>query len=156
MISDMMHTRENIGRKLALTARAVRAYGEQQMAGAGSSMTVAIIAKIVAVEPGLSQRELADVMGVEGPTMARHLDRLEADGIVTRTRDTQDRRVVRITLTDAGHRLNRQLLKVSARNQQQLTTIFDPDELDRFEQYLDRIKAHATELLRTGEEAMAS
>ncbi|HRE01202.1 MAG TPA: MarR family transcriptional regulator [Ilumatobacteraceae bacterium] len=152
----MTQSRENIGRKLALTARTVRAYGDQQMADAGSSMTVAIIAKILAAEPGLSQRELADRMGVEGPTMVRHLDRLEADDIVVRTRDTQDRRVVRITLTDTGHRLHRRLQKVSVRSQQQLTTIFTPDELDRFEQYLDRIKAHATDLVNTGEKAVAS
>jgi DNA-binding MarR family transcriptional regulator len=139
----MKHHQEYIGRKLALTSRVVRAYADQQMAGAGSSLSVAIIAKIVAATPGLSQRELADQMGVEGPTMARHLDRLEADGIVARTRDTQDRRIGRLS-------------KIAARNHRQLTSVFGTDELTRFEEYLDRINAHANELLHAGEEAMAS
>src|SRR6188508_1842566 len=142
----MNHRQEYIGRKLALTSRVVRAYADQQMAGAGSSLSVAIIAKIVAATPGLSQRELADQMGVEGPTMARHLDRLEADGIVARTRDTQDRRIVRVTLTDAGQQLNGRLSKIAARNHRQLTSVFGTDELTRFEDYLDRINAHANEL----------
>ncbi len=152
----MKHQHEYIGRRLALTSRVVRAYADQQMAGAGSSITVAIIAKIVASDPGLSQRELADRMGVEGPTMARHLDRLESDGIVTRTRDTQDRRIVRIALTDAGRRLNQRLSKIAARNHVQLTSIYDADELARFEEYLDRIRSHAGELLQAGEDVMAS
>ena len=88
--------------------------------------------------------------------MARHLDRLESDGIVTRTRDTRDRRIVRIALTEAGRRLNQRLSKVAARNHQQLTSIFDAGELTRFEEYLDRINAHASELLRAGAEVMAS
>jgi len=152
----MKHQYEYVGRRLALTARLVRAYADQQMARVDSSITVAIIAKIVAADPGLSQRELAGRMGVEGPTMARHLDRLESDGIVTRTRDTKDRRIVRIALTDAGRRLNTRLAKISARNHQQLTSVFDAAELARFEEYLDRLKAHAAGLIEAGEEAIAS
>ena len=39
-----------------------------------------------------------------GPALVRHIDRLEADGIVTRTRDPADRRVIRLRLTAAGAR----------------------------------------------------
>ena len=126
------------------------------MARVDSSLTVAIIAKIVAADPGLSQRELADQMGVEGPTMARHLDRLEADGVVPARANTNDRRIVRVTLTEVGRQLNTRLSKIAARNHRQLTSIFGTDELTRFEEFLDRIDAHADELLRAGEEALAS
>ena len=51
--------------------------------GIGQSgwMTIAMVAK--ADEP-LSQRALADLVGVEGPSMVAMLDRLERDGFVTR------------------------------------------------------------------------
>jgi MarR family transcriptional regulator, transcriptional regulator for hemolysin len=52
--------------------------------------------------PGLSQVQLAAQMGIEGPTLARHLDRLCAEGLVERRRDAHDRRIARVALTAMG------------------------------------------------------
>ena len=142
-----MEQTEHLGRRLSLTAKAVRAYADQQMALAGSSLTAAIVTRILASRPGLAQRELAEELGIEGPTMARHVDRLERDGIVTRTRDRADRRVLRVELTGRGHELRDRLAAVSARTNAQLAAVFAPDELARFEEYLDRVSAHAARLL---------
>jgi MarR family transcriptional regulator for hemolysin len=138
---------EYLGRRLSMTAKAVRGYVDQQMALAGSSLTVAIVTRILAATPGLAQRELAAELGIEGPTMARHIDRLERDGIVTRTRDDADRRVLRVSLTGKGYELRDRLFAVSARTHEQLVAVFDPGELARFEEYLDRIADHATTLI---------
>ena len=69
--------------------------------GIGQSgwMTIAMVAK--SDEP-LSQRALADLVGVEGPSMVSMLDRLERDGFVTRAPCPNDRRVKLAHLTDAG------------------------------------------------------
>lgn len=69
--------------------------------GIGQSgwMTIAMIAK--SAEP-MSQRALADLVGVEGPSMVSMLDRLERDGFVTRAPSPLDRRVKLVHLTDAG------------------------------------------------------
>jgi MarR family transcriptional regulator for hemolysin len=130
-----------------MTAKTVRAYVDQQMATAGSSLTVAIATRILADRPGLAQRELAEALGIEGPTMARHIDRLDRDGIVTRTRDGADRRVQRVRLTDKGDELRARLSAVSARTHAQLASVFEPDELARFEEYLDRVADHAANLI---------
>lgn len=64
-------------------------------------------------EPGLSQKELADLLEVEPITVARLVDRLEARGMVERRADPSDRRVWRLHLRPeagpvlasiAGHR----------------------------------------------------
>jgi MarR family transcriptional regulator for hemolysin len=138
---------EYLGRRVAMTAKAVRAYADQQMALAGSSLTAAIVTRILTARPGLAQGELAAEIGVEGPTMARHVDRLERDGVVTRTRDRADRRVLRVELTDRGCELRDRLAEVSARTHDQVAAVFAPDELARFEEYLDRVAAHASRLL---------
>jgi MarR family transcriptional regulator for hemolysin len=39
-----------------------------------------------------------------GPALVRHIDRLEAEGLVTRTRDASDRRTIRLHLTSAGRK----------------------------------------------------
>ncbi|TQK10331.1 MarR family transcriptional regulator for hemolysin [Herbaspirillum sp. SJZ107] len=69
--------------------------------GIGQSgwMTIAMIAK--SAQP-MSQRALADLVGVEGPSMVSMLDRLERDGFVTRAPSPNDRRVKLAHLTDAG------------------------------------------------------
>lgn len=53
----------------------------------------------------LSLTELGKRLGVEAPTVVKAVHRLEASGFVTRHRDEQDRRVWRISLTEAGRGL---------------------------------------------------
>jgi DNA-binding MarR family transcriptional regulator len=51
---------------------------------------------------GPSQRELADHTGLEALYVSKLARRLEADGLVERTRDPEDSRTVRLALTDSG------------------------------------------------------
>jgi DNA-binding MarR family transcriptional regulator len=53
-------------------------------------------------EDALGLRELARAAGVSAPTATRMVDGLEARGLVTRERSAEDRRAVRLALTDAG------------------------------------------------------
>lgn len=95
-----------IGRQLAITQKAVKEWADAVLAEHGASLTTWIVLyhAAVAEAPGLSQRELAANMSIGGPALVRHIDRLEAEGLVRRTRDTVDRRIMRITLTTKGRR----------------------------------------------------
>jgi MarR family transcriptional regulator for hemolysin len=136
-----------IGRRLAIATKAARAVAEREMAAHGSNLSTAILVRTVAREPGLSQRQLADRMHIQGPTVLRHLDRLEAEGLITRTRDDRDRRVQRIDLTPKGQEARDRLSVVADAASASLTQIFTADELAAFEGYLDRLAAHAHDLL---------
>lgn len=48
------------------------------------------------------QNALAEAVGIEGPSLVRLLDQLEAAGLVTRKEDTTDRRAKVLSLTDTG------------------------------------------------------
>ena len=52
--------------------------------------------------PGLSQAHLAELAGVEPPTLVRVIDQLEAQGLVQRRVSPSDRRVNLLYLTDAA------------------------------------------------------
>jgi DNA-binding MarR family transcriptional regulator len=52
--------------------------------------------------PAPSQRALADASGLEPMYVSRLIRSLESDGLVVRTRDERDTRVVRLEITDAG------------------------------------------------------
>lgn len=54
---------------------------------------------------GLTQKELVAKLGIEQPTLAATLARMERDGFVTRRRDQGDARVQRIRLTDKAKAL---------------------------------------------------
>jgi MarR family transcriptional regulator for hemolysin len=54
----------------------------------------------LARNPGLSQKDLAEIIEVEPMTVARLTDRLEARGLVERRADPRDRRIWRLHLTD--------------------------------------------------------
>jgi len=56
----------------------------------------------LARNPGLSQKELADLLEVEPISVARLADRLEQNGLIQRRADKTDRRIWRLHLTDAA------------------------------------------------------
>jgi len=74
--------------------------------GVGGSQ-VSLLAAIHAT-PGIGVGELATREGTSAPSVCNHMDRLEASGLVTRTRDGGgDRRRVGLTCTSEGARVLR-------------------------------------------------
>ena len=63
-------------------------------------------------EDGLKVIELGKKAGLEPSTMTGLLDRMERDGLVSRTMDPRDRRVLRIYLNETGQNVRDPILKV--------------------------------------------
>jgi len=64
-------------------------------------------------QDGLTQKELADRIFKDQPTITRILDKLEQKQLIRRSANPEDRRVFRINLTDQGGNLLEQLMTVS-------------------------------------------
>src|ERR1700759_1270253 len=60
----------------------------------------------------LAVKELIEMLQLDGPTLSPMLKRLEAAGLVARTRDPHDERQLRIDLTGKGRSLREQALNV--------------------------------------------
>ena len=60
---------------------------------------------------GLACREIGERMITKDPDITRLLDRLEERGLVARSRDRADRRVITTRITDKGQRILRELDK---------------------------------------------
>ena len=56
---------------------------------------------------GITQSEIAEQLAVQGATVTNILQRMEEAGLVTRRRDLDDNRLVRVYLTDAGRQKER-------------------------------------------------
>lgn len=93
---------DSLGSRLNAAARAARSLLDAQLADAGTTAaTWFVLVRLERFGP-LIQRDLARRLQIEGPTLVRHLDRMEAAGLVTRTPAPNDRRATMVTLTDKG------------------------------------------------------
>jgi len=66
--------------------------------------------------PGLKVSEISALMRVKSPTITPVIRGLEDEGLVERTMDPEDRRAVRITITDAGRAI------IRAAHEERMTT----------------------------------
>ncbi len=84
---------------------------ERVLKPAGLSLTQYNVLRILrgAGPGGLSCRETAERMLTHDPDLTRLLDRLEARGLVTRSRQRRDRRVINVRVTAKGLALLRTL-----------------------------------------------
>jgi MarR family transcriptional regulator, transcriptional regulator for hemolysin len=137
---------EPIGRALGATAKAVNRAFTGELAAAGGSLPVWLV--LLALKQGSfrTQQEIAAAAGIEGPTLTHHLDTLEKAGLIVRTRDTADRRVVRVELTPEGDALFERLKSSAIRFDRGLREGISAEELDAFRDVLGRLRANAERL----------
>jgi len=83
-------------------ARQMRTVMDQMARDHESTRAQCIILARLERQPGLSQNELAAIAEAAPITVARLVDRLEAQGLVERCTDPKDRRIWRLRLTPAA------------------------------------------------------
>jgi len=75
---------------------------------------------LVAFNPGVTGKQLAQALAVTAPNITILLDRLSEKGLVERVRSETDRRAQNIHLTDAGEKLARRAHAVSKTMEQEM------------------------------------
>jgi DNA-binding MarR family transcriptional regulator len=92
---------------------------------------------------GNTAAELARAACVDTGAMTRMLDRLEAKGLLRRTRCPKDRRVVRIELTDQGERLCREIPYNLSRVLNSMLRGFTAEEVETFKELARKMLANS-------------
>jgi MarR family transcriptional regulator, transcriptional regulator for hemolysin len=77
---------------------------DEALTEVGGNRPTWLILLAVKTGAGYSQTAIAQRVGVSGPTLIHHLDRLEAAALITRTRDKTNRRIQDVRLTASGER----------------------------------------------------
>ena len=98
----MRPARTPIGLELARAARTVSRAFDDALAEAGGSLPVWLVLLNLKTRKLSSQRDLAEAVGVREATLTHHLNAMDTQGLVTRTRDPANRRVHVVELTPAG------------------------------------------------------
>ena len=95
-------------------------------------------------QPGLSQKELAELLEVEPITVARLIDRLEARGMVERRPDPRDRRIWRLHLCPPAYPMLREIARQRAEIARVVTAGIDQPTQDAMTEALILMKAALT------------
>lgn len=102
-----------------------------------------VIATLMAgsAEGSMPTTALAQRMGTSGPTMTGIIDRLEKQGMVTRERDAEDRRLVLVKLTDAGRAAFGLLDEHFTERLSAILSVLAPEDRETFVRLLSNIFA---------------
>ncbi len=131
-----------IGLRLNQAARAVGRAFDKALADAGGSLPVwLILLNLTIGRPG-TQRDLAEAVGIREATLTHHLNAMDADGLITRTRDAANRRVQVVTLTDKGSQAFLALRAAAVAFDARLRAGLDDADLDALATLLTRLSAN--------------
>jgi MarR family transcriptional regulator, transcriptional regulator for hemolysin len=136
-----------IGRLITRLGRIWRRESDQALADHGLSYATAIPILLLSRQ-GTSVRQgvLADELGIEGPSLVRLIDLLEAEGFVERREDPTDRRAKTLHLTATGEAKVEEINHVLHRVRAGLLKDIGSEELAVAFATLQRIEQRASRL----------
>lgn len=133
----------SFGMQLAQLSRAWRAELDRRLAGLGLSQARWLVLLHLALMDEMpTQRELAKTVGVEGPTLARLLDGLEAQGLVQRQAVPEDRRAKKVLLSPQARPLIAQIESIAQGLRTELFAGISEEEQRQCQQIHARILAN--------------
>jgi DNA-binding MarR family transcriptional regulator len=98
---------------------------DSQVRELGLTPSEAGVLRLLAHQPGVSQRELASRLGTQPSRVVALIDGLETRGLVTRRRSETDRRNYELVLTAPARPLLRRLRGIAERNAEDLLADFE-------------------------------
>ncbi|HEY1027236.1 MAG TPA: MarR family transcriptional regulator [Pseudomonas sp.] len=118
--------------QVAQLSRAWRSELDRRLVGLGLSQARWLVLLHLARFTEMpTQRELAQSVGVEGPTLARLLDSLESQGLVTRVAVPEDRRAKKIALQPKAQPLIEKIEAISTQLRREVFVGIDEEDLRR-------------------------
>lgn len=91
---------------------------------------------------GRSQADLVEALGVDHSTVTKMLQRLEAAGMVVRRPSSQDRRVMLVSLTEAGRRLRGEIERTWQELERRTTAHLSDRDREQLLQLLQSVESH--------------
>ncbi len=91
----------SVGQMMNRAARLLRRLADQRLAPLGLSSGYLPVLGALVGNDALSQKALTEHAGIEQPTMAATLNRMERDGVIEREPDSRDKRSAQFSLSRA-------------------------------------------------------
>jgi len=131
-----------LDKALMAASRAHRRRAALALAPLGLHPGQELLVSILAKRGSATQVQLARIMGIEPPTVAKMVGRLEAAGFAERIADPRDARAKLVSLTDQGRDAAAQLTAVWAELGALTSAALTPDEAAELTRLLTRVADH--------------
>ncbi len=105
---------------LSSVNRKLRALFDARVKERGLTLSRARALFALSKRDGLNQRELAEELGIETPTIVRLLDGMEKQGFIERRVEASDRRAKQIHMTERGRGIADEIDKLACEIRQQV------------------------------------
>lgn len=134
--------RDSLGALIGMVRSEIVRAIESDLAAQGADLKFTqfhILKRLATNDDPMSATELARAVDVDGGAMTRQLDQLEAKGYLRRQPHAQDRRALRIELTEAGEALWRHLHESNVATLERAQRGLSEDERVTLHDYLERV-----------------
>jgi MarR family transcriptional regulator, transcriptional regulator for hemolysin len=131
-----------IGLRLNQAARTVGRAFEEALQEAGGTLPTWLILLNLTIRKPANQKKLAEAVGVREATLTHHLNAMDARGLITRTRDTANRRIHVVELTEAGQAAFARLQQAASAFDARLRAGLAEADLDQLSDLLGRLTAN--------------
>ncbi|TFV87366.1 MarR family transcriptional regulator [Blastococcus sp. CT_GayMR16] len=132
-----------IGLLVSSTAKVLSREFDAALAAVGGSRPTWLVLLSLKTAGHRTQGELADAVGIRQPTLSHHLDGLEREGLVRRERTADNRRVQRVTVTEAGEALFLRLRRAAGAFDGRLRAGLDETEVAELRRLLAQLAENA-------------
>lgn len=134
--------RMRFGIRFSLVARAWRRELDRALAKSGlTDATWTPLVHLAETGGGISQKQLAALVGIDASSLVRLVDILEGRGLVERRADPADRRSRLLSLTPAGDAEMHRIRALLLRSEQAMLADLDDGEVAQMLSALERIAA---------------
>ncbi len=134
-----------IGLQLARSAKAVSRAFDDTLAAAGGSLPSWLVLLSLKTRTLGTQRELAEAVGIRDATLTRHLDGMEAAGLVVRRRVPDNRRVQHVEVTDTGNTAFGRMREAAITFDRQLRRGLSTHDTKALTELLNQLQRNVTE-----------
>lgn len=140
----MSTTQEQLGLTIGEVARCWRTRLNERLRPLGLSQARwMVLLHLSKRGDGVVQKELAEWLGIEGPTLVRILDRMTEDGWIERRESPTDRRAKTVHLTQQSCAIIKQINTVAAKLRAELLADINPADIEACMRVLQQIKQTA-------------
>lgn len=148
-VEETLESRQHkLVEKYIMANKLHKMYLEREVNRTGVFRSQHMILMYIARFPNASQKEIANHQHVSTATIAVSLKKLESGGYISRSTDKKDNRYNQICITPKGQKVVEGSVKIFKKVEEALFQGFSAEEMDQFENLIDRIRLNMEYLLQ--------
>lgn len=134
-----MKPQDTVDYSIKITWHAISRMYNEQASKHGSTAAVGFVLLNIDAREGTPATKIGPALGMESTSLARMLKNLEEEGLICRVQDKNDKRLVRIFLTDKGKEARETAKKVVKKFNNAVKEAVPEEKLQTFFEVMEKI-----------------